>query len=142
MAFSGHFSAMEWRDELAVGHPVIDAQHRDFIEQARRVTGLIAGNSPAGELLPHIKAIVTAAAHHFTTEERILRDHGMADDDDHRRDHTAIVRQLADMVAGLSAQSSSEEMMTVVRTAVVILLEHMLLGDGRLRRHFQGAATA
>jgi len=132
----GRLAELAWRDELCIGEATIDAQHRGFIDQARHIGALIDSGAPAADVLANITAIVAATAHHFTSEEEIVARHRIPDSIDHRMDHVTILQQITDRVAELSTESPAEEMTTVVRTVVVMLLEHMLLRDMELRRHF------
>jgi len=129
----GRLAELEWRDDFCVGEPTIDAQHKGFIDQAKRVGSLIAAEAPVALILANIAAMVVATEHHFATEDAILVERGFPDIANHRIDHSVIYDQVANLVSPLTVHASVEEMVTVVRGIVAILLEHMLLKDMEFR---------
>jgi len=142
VSYLGRIAELEWRDDLRVGEPTIDVQHKGFIDLAKRVGVLIASKAPAALVLANVEAIVVATGHHFTTEEAILNQIGFPDVASHRLDHAVIYDQVSGLVARLTVQSSGEEIATVVRTVVAILLEHMQLKDMEFRSFFPAAQVA
>ena len=140
MSYLGRIAELEWRDDLCVGEPTIDAQHKGFIDLAKRIGALISAKAPSALILANVEAMVVATGHHFATEEGILREIGFPDVAGHRLDHAVIYDQVANLAEPLSTHSSAEEVATVVRTIVTILLEHMQLKDMEFRRFIPLAA--
>lgn len=133
----GRIAELEWRDDLCVGEPTIDDQHKGFIDLAKRIGSLISAQAPSALILANVEAIVVSTGHHFTTEEGILNQVGFPEVASHRLDHAVIYDQVSGLVARLSVQSSGEEIATAVRTIVAILVEHMQLKDMEFRSLFR-----
>ena len=132
-AYPGRLAELEWRDDFSLGEPIIDAQHKGFIDQAKRVGALIAVTAPPALILANVEAMVVATGHHFATEDAIMVERGFPDVASHRTDHSVILAQVSDLVRPLTVHASAEEIVTVVRGIIAILIEHMLLKDTELR---------
>ena len=142
MAQLGLLAKTQWRDDLRIGDETIDAQHKGFVDQAQRIGGLIAAGAPATQVLSHVAAMVAATKHHFTTEDALLKAIGYPDLASHRIDHAVIVDQVSDLVAPLTVLTPADEVVTVVRSIVAILLEHLMLKDMEFRPFLQAGTWA
>lgn len=93
-------SGVQWDPAFSVGHEVIDAQHRQLLEQCN---ALGAGNAPegsaasAGAFEQALASLRALAREHFETEAAWLADLGHADLDEHRAERDEFEYQLAEI---------------------------------------------
>ncbi len=98
--------ALEWSDTLALGLPVMDDTHHEFVDLLAQVV-----NASDTELLPLWHALVVHTDEHFAREDRWMQDTGFSSTNCHSTQHQvvlqvmregekradlAIVRQMAD----------------------------------------------
>ena len=70
-----------WSESLSVGHPVLDGQHKRLLRICQHLGNTIDDDSPDGVEQFHIvlNDLAEYANEHFSTEERILREHSYPD---------------------------------------------------------------
>jgi len=125
--------ALEWTDRMAVGHPVIDAQHRelfrrfdDLIEACREARG----KERIVALLGFLDSYV---ATHFREEERLMERYGYPGTDEHKGEHRHFTERLDALKVDLSEKGISSEL--VISTNQVLLnwiIQHIKSIDVRL----------
>ena len=62
---------LEWREELAVGDPVIDDDHKHLIKLVNAYEGAITERNPR-QLKNALDGLVTYAKEHFEREENVM----------------------------------------------------------------------
>lgn len=65
---------LSWSDAFAVGHDVLDAQHRGLIEAINKLCSAVLAKPGNDELCELCKSLKRAAEEHFTHENAILRE--------------------------------------------------------------------
>jgi hemerythrin-like metal-binding protein len=98
---------MQWNDDLSIGIPAIDGQHR-------RLVGLIAGLHDAmargdGQVIlaSLIDELVRYTNTHFSTEERLFARHKYPGSKSHIDEHTKFCTQIEEFRARFKAGSGS-----------------------------------
>ena len=100
---------VEWSNDLSVGVPSIDVQHRKLIDltndfHAAIVTG--RGAVKAGRTLIGLLAYTVS---HFSYEEKVMQEAGYADFEEHKAEHARLVAEIRclqkDLLAGKTALS-------------------------------------
>ena len=98
----------EWRPEIAVGHPLIDAQHKKLLELGEAVVEPLldtAGHQPGAAQL---QALIDFAREHFAFEESLMRASGYAGTELHSKYHASLLTELNLYCAKvLSSQSTN-----------------------------------
>jgi hemerythrin len=63
---------LDWDDRMAVGHDVIDEQHKQLVGLINEIAEL-AGSPPDGEAVgPRLKQFHDYTMHHFATEQQLM----------------------------------------------------------------------
>jgi hemerythrin len=90
-------ASLEWTEDLAVGVPEIDEQHRElFLRAGRLIDGLRRGEpEDVGELLRFLHEYVLE---HFGAEEALMRDARFGGYLRHRAEHDRFVSDLRALV--------------------------------------------
>jgi len=126
-----------WSEELNVGIPGIDDEHRRFIGQVNALNAAIAGREPKTRVEELLKVIVRDACAHFAREERLLEERGYPDAKRHAVLHAGLVIQIT---AALHDIRDTEWSRFWIETGMAIrkvLVEHLLEEDMRFRDYFQ-----
>jgi hemerythrin-like metal-binding protein len=90
-------SGIEWSDELSVGVPEIDEQHKKWVAIYNHMDEKLSGGDPeeikalAGNAL---KEMVEYARYHFQSEEEYMMSVGYPGIDEHMEVHYDFTRQL------------------------------------------------
>ena len=89
---------IEWRDEYSVGVASVDFEHRELIGLINKLYGNLltsADRDAIGDFLGEVYAKISA---HFALEEKIMRDRGYDEYDDHKRDHERLLDELSGII--------------------------------------------
>lgn len=111
--------ALEWTEKMAVGHAVIDQQHRELF---RRFDDLIeacrqgSGRKRIEELLNFLDSYVVV---HFREEERIMDRHAYPGAGEHKAQHRHFIGRLDALKADLEEKGVSAHL--VISTNQVLL---------------------
>ena len=101
----------EWQPAFSVGHPELDAEHRQMLALCNRASKCLA--DPAGhdfdEFHQILGDVMTHALQHFQTEERVLRQLNYDRLDEHLADHTAYLSRIVDYLTAASYGSTDME---------------------------------
>jgi hemerythrin-like metal-binding protein len=78
MQVNGPFQSIEWTDEMALGIPVIDKQHRFLVELLQDANEKLASDQSNFLLSKIVKDLLGYAITHFETEEKLMQRYGYA----------------------------------------------------------------
>lgn len=131
---------LQWNDSLAVGDPLIDAQHRAFFDEINAVIDALDHGAPRPVVQRFHSEFVTALAHHFRDEEMMLTRLNYPELEQHQAEHRALLTSVGTLADRLRTADSPAELLSVVRNAATALIEHMALEDMRYRRYIRIAA--
>lgn len=84
-------------DELFLGHPLLDAQHREFYEAAEKFAEC-AGKADAEQLRKFVWFIHDYAIDHFHLEEELMQQHRYPNMWAHQDEHQAFWRSLLETI--------------------------------------------
>ena len=88
---------MQWGDHLSVGHPEIDAQHREIYEFGAEIYESWREGVRVGELRLAADRLLKLLRAHFVYEERLLAGIGYADIKQHVAEHRSMLKELQGM---------------------------------------------
>lgn len=86
-------TSLAWTDDLCVGSPAIDREHRDLVELFQRLADP-ARQDDAAFLRATLDDLVRHVGEHFEREEGIMRRHGYTDYALHRQLHGDLLDQI------------------------------------------------
>jgi len=88
---------VEWDDRFSVGNAEIDQQHRFLISKIRDLQEAMAAGSAGAMLAPLINDLGTYTKYHFAYEEQFCAERGYGDIQRHKKLHSDLARQVAEM---------------------------------------------
>ena len=88
---------IKWGDHLSVGHPEIDAQHKEIYEFGAEIYESWRDGVRLGELRISTDRLYTLLRAHFTYEERLLAKIGYGDLKLHAAEHRSMLKELQAM---------------------------------------------
>jgi hemerythrin len=88
---------MQWGDHLSVGHPGIDAQHKEIYDFGAEIYESWRDGVRLGTLRVAVDTLLKLLRAHFTYEERLLAGIGYAGLKQHVAEHRAMLKELQEM---------------------------------------------
>jgi hemerythrin len=88
---------MQWGDHLSVGHPEIDAQHREIYDFGAEIYESWRDGVRLGTLRMAVDTLLKLLRAHFLYEERLLAGIGYAGLKQHVAEHRAMLKELQEM---------------------------------------------
>jgi hemerythrin-like metal-binding protein len=89
---------IEWRDELQVGIPEVDDEHRALVDLINRLYAqLKAGQSPA-TIVDFLGELYASVARHFANEEEIMKSHEHVYLEEHAAEHKQLLDDICNMI--------------------------------------------
>ena len=85
---------LTWNPSLAIGVPLVDAQHEALFAHAARFEEAVRGHASGARVAELFDFLGAYARDHFAAEERIMRDAGFPGLAEHVREHAEFTRRL------------------------------------------------
>lgn len=92
---------LEWKDELSVCIPEIDAEHQHFIQLINELNEAIIARMDMGEIKRHMRSILDDAVAHFAHEEVLFKEWGYPEAEEHANKHAQAVLALGEIMGGI-----------------------------------------
>jgi hemerythrin len=118
-------SAIAWNDELELGLPLIDEQHRRLIDRYNELAAAYRRREPDDDLARRLGILVDCAVVHFTSEEALMATLGYAGLQEHREEHQDLLQRVQRF------QTALAEGRQTITLPVLQYLQHWLLGHVR-----------
>ena len=132
---------LPWRDTYALGHPVIDAQHKAMLNLSNDLLDLVASEAGAPRIDAAMGALLQHIRIHFSEEERILAGVGYPQLEVHQQAHRYLLETTAQMQQNLhQGETDFRSLLDFLITRVV--KEHLLQDDMAFKRWVSGQGTA
>lgn len=125
-----------WSEELSVGLPEIDAEHRRFIALVNELNAAIAGREPKATIERLLHEIYLDAESHFAHEERMFAERGYPDARHHAEVHAGLLVQMRAAIQDLRETEWSRFWVETGLAIKSLLVEHLLGEDMRYRDYF------
>lgn len=90
---------MEWSDNLSVGIPSIDSQHKVLISMINDLSAAMEKGKSKDALEAIFDGIVKYTGTHFANEMKLFETHGYPETVAHRQEHDALVKQALELQA-------------------------------------------
>jgi len=130
-----------WKDNLTVGIPEIDGEHRMLIECLNQISDAMTAGADRGLLLPLLSRLIAHTEDHFLHEEIIWESARYLDLDQHKEQHANLlrtVREFRDKYAS-GRISMSPDVMNALRGWVE---NHIFVSDKEAAATILGASSA
>ena len=130
--------SLQWSENLAVGHPLIDSRHRSLFDQFERF--LVACDRHRGpehlrELFGFLDEYVSR---HFREEEELMERHDYPEAERHRKEHRIFTAKIEDLKKELAATGPTIQVLIRTNKALIYwLTEHIREMDIKLAAHLR-----
>jgi len=113
-----------WRNDLRVGVPEIDGDHRRICDALDALSELINGCAQPTEFFEKLLELADSMAEHFSREEQMMHDIGYNGADSHLKNHYEALRILSALVFSCEKNSKlvSDETLMLIK---VWTMEHI-----------------
>jgi hemerythrin-like metal-binding protein len=98
---------MKWTEDLAIGIPLIDEQHKEWIERLRGVSEAIQAHMGQPKIVKALDFLVDYTNHHFGTEEKHMEAHAYPDLPAHRARHEELKTTLSNLIEGFEEDGAT-----------------------------------
>lgn len=90
---------LPWQDEWNSGHPLIDAQHRELLEDSSQLISLALAGAKATAIDKQLNRLLGHLEKHFSDEIAVLREAGYPEQEAHAKTHAELLAKAANMKA-------------------------------------------
>ncbi len=113
-----------WNDEMNVGIPEIDEDHKPIIFSINEFNRSITEGKDPTEIKRHLQLIIDEAIRHFSKEEKLFKEWQYSETTSHARLHVHILKAMQEIKDGFIPYGSDSSWMRVGITIKNILVEH------------------
>ena len=92
-----HIWKITWQDQMSVGIPEVDADHKRFIKLVNDFNQAVVDRMDLAEIKKKLKLILEDARQHFIHEETLFREWRYPDLEDHTAKHAQLLRALQEI---------------------------------------------
>ncbi|MBI3375593.1 MAG: hemerythrin family protein [Betaproteobacteria bacterium] len=104
---------IEWTEELELGHPGIDAQHRRIVEILNSLHQAASAHRTGSAENALLDELVRLVDEHFRTEEAMMRAARFAGYETHREAHQILLQSVVDLRDSLFRQHENISLKTL-----------------------------
>jgi hemerythrin-like metal-binding protein len=113
----------QWREELSVGVPLIDEQHRMLLKRISDLSDAVRALKGPGEIVSTLSFLIDYTGYHFSTEERHMAANAYPGLEEHKAKH----QDFNSTLAGLEEDFREEGATTALADSINTLLGHWLV---------------
>jgi len=125
--------SLEWSDDLAVGHPEIDAQHRSLFAQFGALLDACERQRGAEQLRELFGFLDDYVERHFGAEQELMARHDYPQAERHEAEHRAFTARLAGLRRELEGGAPALAVLIRTNKALIYwLTEHIREVDTQL----------
>lgn len=126
---------MEWKDEYAVGHPLIDSHHRELFVRFNALISACRARKGREEI-DRLYDFLDEYVHvHFSAEEALMADAIYPDMATHQRQHQEFIKRLRQWQSQFEESGASFDLLVETNEALFAwLIQHIRLVDMKLAR--------
>ena len=118
----------EWTQNLAVGIPLVDEQHKMIFQRANEVARAIDEGQALKEVVKTLGFLIEYTHYHFSTEEKHMKINGYPELDSHQASHRELIKTLADLERDFTDEGATFQLAAALKTFLI----------NWLTRHIQG----
>lgn len=130
-----------WRENLSVGIPEIDRDHRRLIDILNRLHYMALAGDDRAAIGRVIDEVVAYTRDHFRREERLMREIAYPQALDHQAQHRAFAERLAEEHARFYADPEGFSVEGFYDALADWLLVHVSAADSRLQPYVKALAA-
>ncbi|OWW21604.1 bacteriohemerythrin [Noviherbaspirillum denitrificans] len=89
---------ISWSQDLAIGNELIDSDHRDIFDTARRLQAEITEEEPEYSIVGEVLVeLIEHTGGHFAREEALMQEIGFPALEAHKREHALLMQKVNDL---------------------------------------------
>ena len=124
---------MEWHDDLLLGLPEVDEEHREMFESFVELAGACDEGEERTIIMKRVSVLLAHARSHFATEECLMFTYGYPEIEGQRRHHEWFQRDLDDFAARVMQNGPNLELALNIRGKLIRwLIQHIIEVDRRM----------
>lgn len=83
-----------WSDEYSINVAEVDEQHKELLEHVNKLHAGVEAQIDKQDLHQLLVELYEYTAFHFTSEERLMKQHGMSNVKKHHKEHKLLLKHL------------------------------------------------
>jgi len=127
---------LDWSDDLSVGIPAIDAEHRHSILLINQLNEAIISRMDIEVIKKRMQAVMDDAASHFSHEEEMFRRWGYPQAEEHAQKHVQAIQFFQKIMSGFNRDTTEYEWIEAGLKVKQALTGHMLAEDMKYREYY------
>jgi hemerythrin-like metal-binding protein len=131
-----------WNDEMSVGIPEIDADHKNFILLINDFNWSITGGNNPDVIKQRLHLIIDDAVQHFAHEERLFKEWQYINLEDHAKTHANVLKKLNEIMSNFTPYGHDTGWVTAGLEIKNILINHMMTDDMKYMECYQALTVA
>jgi hemerythrin len=132
--------ALVWTEDLAVGHGMIDTQHKELFSRYNHLLQACKAGKGREEITPALEFLAEYVAAHFAEEERHMWASGFPGIEEHKQQHREFREKIDELRRELQERGSTVALSTDLNHSLLNwLLWHVRQIDMKLARHLAKA---
>jgi hemerythrin len=126
--------SISWRDELAIGNPQIDGQHRELLERFDQLLAACRRGEGKLELVRLLDFLDQYVVKHFGDEEQLQRESGYPEFQSHQLLHLGFTKRLVDLKRTIKADGEVQVDHVLATNKMLLdwLVQHISTRDREL----------
>jgi hemerythrin len=124
-----HIWKIEWHEQMSVGIPEVDADHKHFVQLVNDFNQAIVDRMHLAEIKQRLQHILFDARQHFAHEEELFRQWRYPDYEDHAIQHAQILRALQDISDASVSYDMYGEWIEAGMQIKDVLIDHIMKED-------------
>lgn len=124
---------IEWRDEYQLGIPSVDHEHRELIDLINDLYENYLEKSSKVTTLDFLGEVYAKIASHFALEEKIMKELGYDEYEDHKTEHEKLLDEICDFMDDFEHDEVFEEGI-FGELLELWFVEHFRTRDARLHK--------
>lgn len=126
-----------WQDEMSVGIPEIDEDHKHFFRLINELNRSITARLDPVDIRDSLQIIVDDAERHFNLEEKLFLEWGYPDADGHAKIHSSILHALKDLMAKFVPYGFDSGWLDAGLKIRDILMGHIMTEDMKYAEYYK-----
>jgi hemerythrin len=124
---------IEWREEFSLGLPSVDHEHRELIGLINDLHASLSSPESASSVMDFLGELHARIAAHFALEEKIMRERGYDQYQDHKEGHEALLDEIRDIMDSYEDSDTFDEA-RLSQSLKTWFTEHFQTKDARLHK--------
>ena len=130
-----------WRDELALGIPAMDEDHRRILDLVQALFEALVRRADENVINNAVVELVNFTCAHFEREERSMVVHAYPDYEQHKAEHTKLTEEISKIIALVKQENSptiSEPLLSFMAEWVIL---HTKGADQKFARYLKATGS-